>query len=230
MCSMRRWQCKWKESSLSFSFSVWIVETETTEVGWWSFIYSNSGCQLIRECVCDCSDKENVSLQSLIGHNIQDFCHASDVCQMKKHYAEGQSPCFRLILINHFNTSTCRLRDQFEAVWCLEHGITVTLWSLWTGGQWRTNHSVLVVLYKNWTEALTAFWRFHLVSPPRKLRSKNPKVALNLWQKLRKKIGKVALKLRAIWLIFGCKMFLWYFGKFWQQTTKQCLSILYRAN
>jgi len=39
-------------------------------------------------------------------------------------------------------------------------------------------------------------------SPPRKLRSKNPKVALHLWQKLRKKIEKVALKLRAIWLIF----------------------------
>jgi len=48
-----------------------------------------------------------------------------------------------------------------------------------------------------------------LISPPRKLRSKNPKVALNLWQKLRK---KVALKLRAIWLIFGCKMLLWPFG------------------
>jgi len=41
------------------------------------------------------------------------------------------------------------------------------------------------------------------------LRSKNPKVALNLRQKLRKKFGIVALKLRAIWLIFGCKM---YFG------------------
>jgi len=27
-----------------------------------------------------------------------------------------------------------------------------------------------------------------LISPPRKLRSKNPKVALNLWQKLRKKL------------------------------------------
>ena len=27
-----------------------------------------------------------------------------------------------------------------------------------------------------------------LCSPPRKLRSKNPKVALNLWQKLRKKL------------------------------------------
>jgi len=36
-----------------------------------------------------CSDKENISLQSLIGHNIQDFCHASDVAQMKKHYVEG---------------------------------------------------------------------------------------------------------------------------------------------
>ena len=35
------------------------------------------------------------------------------------------------------------------------------------------------------------------ISPPRKLRSKNP---------------KVALKLRAIWLIFGCKMLLWPFG------------------
>jgi len=45
-----------------------------------------------------------------------------------------------------------------------------------------------------------------------------------------KKFGKVALKLRAIWLIFGCKMLLWYFGKLWQQTTKQRLSLLYRAN
>jgi len=70
-----------------------------------------------------------------------------------------------------------------------------------------------------------------LNSPPRKLRSKNPKVALNLWQKLRKKLWKVALKLRAIWLIFGCIMLLWSFGKFWQQTTKQRLSIrIYRSN
>jgi len=51
-----------------------------------------------------------------------------------------------------------------------------------------------------------------LSSPPRKLRSKNPKVALNLWQKLRSKIGKVALKLRAIWLIFACKILFWSFG------------------
>jgi len=45
----------------------------------------------------DCSDKENVSLQSLVGHNIQEFCHASDVAQMKKHYAEGR---FLLILFS----------------------------------------------------------------------------------------------------------------------------------
>ena len=80
-----------------------------------------------------------------------------------------------------------------------------------------------------------------LASPPRKLRSKKSKscakfvaeVALNLWQKLRRKIGKVALKLRAIWLIFACKILilvLWYFGKFWQRTTKQRLSILCRPN
>jgi len=40
--------------------------------------------------MCVCSDKENASLQTLIGHNIQDFCHASDVAQLKKHYAEGE--------------------------------------------------------------------------------------------------------------------------------------------
>jgi len=54
-----------------------------------------------------------------------------------------------------------------------------------------------------------------LISPPRKLRSKNPKVVLNLWHKLRKKLGKVALKFalkfRAIWLIFECKIILWSF-------------------
>jgi len=33
-----------------------------------------------------------------------------------------------------------------------------------------------------------------LVSPPRKLRSKNPKVALSWWQKLRKKIWKSCAK------------------------------------
>jgi len=44
------------------------------------------------------------------------------------------------------------------------------------------------------------------------MHSKNPKVALNLRQKLCKKFGKVALKLRAIWLIFGCKILLWSFG------------------
>ena len=45
-----------------------------------------------------CSDKEDVSLQSLIGHNIQEFCHASDVAQMHKHYAEGR------FLLFFFNT------------------------------------------------------------------------------------------------------------------------------
>jgi len=67
-------------------------------------------------------------------------------------------------------------------------------------------------------------------SPPRKLHSKNPKVVLNLWQKLRKKVGKVALKLRAILHIFGGKILLWSFGKFWQRTAKQRSSILYRPN
>ena len=47
---------------------------------------------------------------------------------------------------------------------------------------------------------------------PESCAQKNPKVALNLWQKLRTKSGKVALKLRAIWLIFGFNMLLWSFG------------------
>jgi len=47
------------------------------------------------------------------------------------------------------------------------------------------------------------------IVPPRKLLSKNPKVALNLWQKLRKSLGKVVPKLRAILHIFGCKTLLW---------------------
>jgi len=37
------------------------------------------------------------------------------------------------------------------------------------------------------------------VSSPRKLRSKNLKVVLRLWEKLRKKFQTVALKLHAIW-------------------------------
>jgi len=41
-----------------------------------------------------------------------------------------------------------------------------------------------------------------VISPPRKLRSKNTKVARNIWQKLHKKIGKVAPKLRANLHIF----------------------------
>ena len=52
-----------------------------------------------------------------------------------------------------------------------------------------------------------------LLSPPRKLCSKKPKVALNLWQKLRKEFGKVAPKLCAILYIFGCKVLLWSFGR-----------------
>ena len=47
----------------------------------------------------DCSDKENILLQSLIGHNIQDFCHASDVAQMKRHYAEGWLLFFTVVSI-----------------------------------------------------------------------------------------------------------------------------------
>jgi len=37
---------------------------------------------------------------------------------------------------------------------------------------------------------------------PESCAQKNPKVVLNLWQKLHKKLGKVVLKLCTIWLIF----------------------------
>ena len=67
------------------------------------------------------------------------------------------------------------------------------------------------------------------ISPPRKLRSKNPKVSLNLWQKLRKKFGKVAPMLRAILHIFGCKILLWSFGTLTNLGNEQQynISILY---
>jgi len=47
------------------------------------------------------------------------------------------------------------------------------------------------------------------VSPPRKLRSKNPKVAPNLWQKLHKKLGKVACNFAQF---LDVKILLWSFG------------------
>jgi len=49
-------------------------------------------------------------------------------------------------------------------------------------------------------------------------------------KKIRK---KVVLKLGAILHIFACKILVWFFGyfvKFWQGTTKQRHSILYRPN
>ena len=57
--------------------------------------------------------------------------------------------------------------------------------------RWQSISALLLLL-----ERLTV--RHLIISPPGKLRSKNPKVALNLYQKLRKKIRKVAPKLRAI--------------------------------
>ena len=63
----------------------------------------------------------------------------------------------------------------------------------------------LVLLKKSYRWLGSIVWR-QLFNPLRKLCSKNLKVALNLWQKLRTKFGKAALKLHAIWLIFGCKI------------------------
>ena len=73
----------------------------------------------------DVSDKEHISLQSLIGHNIQEFCHASDVAQMTKHYAEGEF-CFTIACtdtkVAHF------LRDW---LWLWHSAVTHQLTHLW---------------------------------------------------------------------------------------------------
>ena len=44
-----------------------------------------------------------------------------------------------------------------------------------------------------------------LVPPPRKLRSKNPKVARNIWQKLRKKSEKLRQSCAQIWIFSDVK-------------------------
>jgi len=52
-----------------------------------------------------------------------------------------------------------------------------------------------------------------IVRPPQKVSLKKSKSCATLVAEVaQKKLGKVALKLRAIWLIFGCKMLLWFFG------------------
>ena len=59
---------------------------------------------------------------------------------------------------------------------------------------------------------------------------KKSKSCANFVAEVAQKIGKVALKLCAILYIFECKILLWYFGKFWQRSTEQHPSILYRPN
>jgi len=56
----------------------------------------------------------------------------------------------------------------------------------------------------------------HSQSPPQKVVLKKYKSCAKFVAEVVQKIGKVTLKLRAIWLIFGCKMLLWSFSKFWQ--------------
>jgi len=62
--------------------------------------------------------------------------------------------------------------------------------------------------YRYSSSALEMLYMCYIVSQNGALIS--PKVALNLWQKLHKKLGKVVLKFHAILHIFGCKILLAY--------------------
>jgi len=113
----------------------------------------------------------------------------------------------------------------------VEHVRTQRSGMVQTSAQYKFLYDIIPhIIQAQSTVSLSVCLVHYQLVPPRKLRSKNPKVALNLWQKLHKKIIKVALKLRTILHIFGCKILLWSIITFWQRTTKQRLSISCRPN